>query len=451
MALGSTTSSSSFTGNNSTGTAYTVGFRFDADTDLTVTVTNAAGVITTLTDGVDYTLAGSGQAGTATFTTAVAYDNTNTVKCVRNSSQLQAYTPSTPLDTTDLETAFDRTMMAVQDNRRDTDTKLDTTDIVDSLTSTATDQPLSAAQGKALKDTADTLATTVAGKVATADIVDNLTSTDPAVPLSAKQGKALKDATDAHIGNTANPHSVTPAQLGLVIGSDVQAHSATLDATTAAFTTALASKLAGIETSADVTATANVTAAGALMDSEVTSLSGIKSLTVPDSTTISTFGATLTDDADAAAARTTLGLSAAATLSTSTGGNGLADNGKIVIFNTNGGIIALSNTSSGVALTGETTGLVGTGVHAKSSTAAGKALLATADNGGQALSVGNTSTIHLSVSGNGDFVTSATLATSIRAALGIPTYADLTAANAALNAGDIYFDSSLSVLRAATA
>lgn len=67
-------------------------------------------------------------------------------------------------------------------------------------------------------------------------------------------------------------------------------------------------KLDGIEASADVTDTANVTAAGALMDSEVTSLSGVKSLTVPDSTTISTFGASLVDDADASAARTTLGL-----------------------------------------------------------------------------------------------------------------------------------------------
>lgn len=41
--------------------------------------------------------------------------------------------------------------------------------------------------------------------------------------------------------------------------------------------------------------------------------------------------------------------------------------------------------------------------------------------------------------------------TNLLAALGIPTYADLTAANAALNAGDIYFDTALGVLRSATA
>lgn len=56
------------------------------------------------------------------------------------------------------------------------------------------------------------------------------------------------------------------------------------------------------------TDTTNVTAAGALMDSELTSLSGVKTLTVPDSTTISTFGATLIDDADQATAQATLGV-----------------------------------------------------------------------------------------------------------------------------------------------
>jgi len=75
-----------------------------------------------------------------------------------------------------------------------------------------------------------------------------------------------------------------------------------------AFTDGDKTKLDGIEAGADVTDTANVTAAGALMDSEVSSLSGVKTLTVPDNTTISTFGASLVDDAAASNARTTLGL-----------------------------------------------------------------------------------------------------------------------------------------------
>jgi hypothetical protein len=94
--------------------------------------------------------------------------------------------------------------------------------------------------------------------------------------------------------------------LGLEIGTDVQAYSAVLAGTTASFTTALESKLNGIEAGADVTDTANVTAAGALMDSEVDA--DIKTLSLPANTTISAFGATLVDDADASAAQTTLGL-----------------------------------------------------------------------------------------------------------------------------------------------
>tara|TARA_B110000908_G_scaffold169573_1_gene226993 strand:- start:79 stop:1605 length:1527 start_codon:yes stop_codon:yes gene_type:complete len=74
-------------------------------------------------------------------------------------------------------------------------------------------------------------------------------------------------------------------------------------------------KLDTIETNADVTDTTNVTAAGALMDSEVNA--DIKTLTLPANTTISAFGKTLVDDSTASAARTTLGLGSAATTAAS--------------------------------------------------------------------------------------------------------------------------------------
>ncbi len=124
--------------------------------------------------------------------------------------------------------------------------------------------------------------------------------------------------------NATIPAAIATTAAGLLTGADkakldgIEA-AATADQTgaqikvayegesdTNAFTDADHSKLDGIEAAADVTDTANVTAAGALMDSEVDA--DIKTLALPASTTISTFGASLVDDSDAAAARTTLGI-----------------------------------------------------------------------------------------------------------------------------------------------
>lgn len=77
------------------------------------------------------------------------------------------------------------------------------------------------------------------------------------------------------------------------------------------------SKLDNIEANADVTDTANVTSAGALMDSEVDA--DLKTLALPANTTISTFGASLVDDAAASNARTTLGLGTIATVAAPSG------------------------------------------------------------------------------------------------------------------------------------
>ena len=78
-------------------------------------------------------------------------------------------------------------------------------------------------------------------------------------------------------------------------------------------------KLAGIENGADVTDTANVTAAGALMDSEVDA--DIKSLSLPANTVISSWVQALLNDTSSSAARATLGLGALALLSTINNGN----------------------------------------------------------------------------------------------------------------------------------
>jgi|GEM_PF-2250051 len=95
------------------------------------------------------------------------------------------------------------------------------------------------------------------------------------------------------------------------LGVTVQRYSAAINGTTASFLTGDETKLDNIEALADVTDTANVTSAGALMDSEVDA--DIKTLALPASTTISAFGATLVDDAAASNARTTLGVDASGT------------------------------------------------------------------------------------------------------------------------------------------
>jgi|21_taG_2_1085346.scaffolds.fasta_scaffold00948_3 hypothetical protein len=144
----------------------------------------------------------------------------------------------------------------------------------------------------------------------------NLSITKPTVGASSGTwGTTINaglDALDAIFGSSGTAVSmgaVSPASLAvtgnITVGGTVDGRDIAADGV----------KLNTISTDADITDATTVAAAGALMDSEVTSLTGIKTLTVPDSTTISTFGASLVDDANAAAARTTLGLGSVSTLS----------------------------------------------------------------------------------------------------------------------------------------
>jgi hypothetical protein len=167
--------------------------------------------------------------------------------------------------------------------------------------STATNVPGSLAQGELAINTQDE-------KLFYANAATTVKTVDLTTLGSALQN-IVEDTTPQLGGNLdLNGNVIT----GLEIGTDVQAWSAVLDATTASFLVADETKLDGIEALADVTDTANVTAAGALMDSEVDA--DIKTLVLPANTTISTFGASLVDDADASAGRTTLGLGSIAVL-----------------------------------------------------------------------------------------------------------------------------------------
>jgi hypothetical protein len=91
---------------------------------------------------------------------------------------------------------------------------------------------------------------------------------------------ATTSATD--YATAAQGSTADSALQSVDIGSNVQAFDAILDATTASYTTAEETKLAGVETSADVTDTINVTTAGALMDSEIANLAQVKEFDATD-------------------------------------------------------------------------------------------------------------------------------------------------------------------------
>ena len=111
------------------------------------------------------------------------------------------------------------------------------------------------------------------------------------------------------INSAGAPVQSVNTQTGTVVldADDISDTSTTNKFTTAGDIT----KLSGIEALADVTDTANVTAAGALMDSEVDA--DIKTLVLPASTTITAFAQTFLDDAAAVNVRTTLDVDQAGT------------------------------------------------------------------------------------------------------------------------------------------
>ena len=125
--------------------------------------------------------------------------------------------------------------------------------------------------------------------------------------------QALSTISDAGTIASQASNSVSISG-GSISGVTLTASTANLtDATNKRLMTdAQETKLDSVESNADVTDTANVTSAGALMDSEMQDGTGaaIKALTLPASpaTTISAFAQTFLDDTSAAAVKTTLGI-----------------------------------------------------------------------------------------------------------------------------------------------
>ena len=151
-------------------------------------------------------------------------------------------------------------------------------------------------------DNSITLATVAVAAAASSILDANITDQRTEFPVPYTAGGDPVSIADG--GTGATTAAAARAALDLEVGTDVQAYSSVLAATTASFTAADETKLDAIEAGADVTDVVNVTAAGALMDSEVDA--DIKTLSLPANTTISAFAQTFLDDADAAAVRSTI-------------------------------------------------------------------------------------------------------------------------------------------------
>jgi len=102
----------------------------------------------------------------------------------------------------------------------------------------------------------------------------------PSIAASLKANSIDESKLDASVN--ASLDKADSALQSSDIGVTVQAYSAVLAGTTASFTTADESKLAGIEANADVTDTDNVRSAGALMDDEITNLAAVKAFDPTD-------------------------------------------------------------------------------------------------------------------------------------------------------------------------
>ena len=136
----------------------------------------------------------------------------------------------------------------------------------------------------------------------TGTYLDDLVITNPT-------GTDAKSEGDNHLRLIKNLLKATFPNMNQAITANVQAILKAADH-------AAVRALLNVENAADVTDTTNVTAAGALMDSEVDA--DIKTLVLPANTTITAAAATVTDDATVAAMVDTLGGA------TSTGTGGIA-------------------------------------------------------------------------------------------------------------------------------
>ena len=375
MTISSTVNRVSYSGNGST-TAFSFGYLFFSNADLKVIlVVDSTGVETTKTITTHYTITGAGDASGGTVTMGTAPASGETLVIIREVNLTQGLdlveNDAFPSDLVEQE--LDRATMMAQQLNTELARSVKLSDGDTSGADPTLPTPTGGAffrwnlAGTALESSQSSAAQYLGGD-GTVSLPFYTFTADPDTGFyrigTGDVGYSINGVTAGTVVGTSATQTLSgktltaPAINGVVGGTQTSATITALTATTvngvtaatAQYTSAEETKLSGIEASADVTDATNVTAAGALMDSELTSIADVKALNQSVASTGSPTFVTV-----------------AATDVNSTNLDGIlgADTARAITATTIGGTVITASTSlaaaSGATITGfDTTQALGT-------------------------------------------------------------------------------------------